>query len=227
MATPELTAVQRRVLGVLLEKSLATPQAYPLTEAATIAACNQRSNRDPVTDLDQSAVRRALLDLRQLGIARLIQRHGDRVEKHAHRVDDVLELAEPAQAILALLLVRGPQTVGELRTRSERLHRFATPDDVQTVLDALADRAEPLVRVVERQRGQKGARWAHLLADQAEVEAQAAAEADELETLRAEVVALRAEVARLRALAGEPDGIARSPSVAWAPDSGGCGPPRC
>lgn len=197
----ELTAEQGRVLGCLVEKQLTTPQAYPLTDAALIAACNQSTNRDPVVQYDLTAVRLAVRGLREKDLLRTVHRSGERSEKHQHRVDDVLQL-EPAQvALLAVLLLRGPQTPGELRARTERMHPFATVDDVARVLDALAARDEPLVTALPRQAGRKELRYAELL-----VAAGAAPPPpppdDEpgltLARLAEELAALRAEVAELR-----------------------------
>ena len=209
----ELTAPQRRVLGCLIEKQVTTPQAYPLTESALITACNQTTSRDPVVDYEQSTVRRALLDLRQLGLARMVHRSGDRVEKHRHLVDEALGLSQPEIAMLCVLLLRGPQTVSELRTRTERMHRFESPADVEAVLDALAAREpEPLVARMERQPGQSQPRYQHLLTPPDEEPppvavdprpASRSGQAADVEALRAEVAELRARVARLEAAAGE------------------------
>lgn len=208
----ELTATQRRVLGCLIEKQLTTPQAYPLTESAVITACNQTTNRNPIVAYDQSTVRRALLDLRQLGLARMIHRPGDRVEKHRHLVAEALELSPAEVAVLCVLLLRGPQTVGELRTRTERMHAFENLSDVEDVLEALSRREpEALVARVERLPGQSQARYQHLLTppDEEPVEPSASAPtprprsagaaASEVEQLRAEVAELRARVERLEA----------------------------
>lgn len=211
-----------RVLGCLVEKALTTPQQYPLTEAAVIAAANQTTNRDPVVDYDQGTVRRALLDLRAQGLARLVQRSSDRSPKHRHALAEALDLDEAQVALLALLMLRGPQTVAELRTRSERLHHFPAAEAVQATLDALAARDEPLVVRLPRRRGQKEERWGHLLqgdlvehgivagvgesiadGDLDETPAGPPRTLDallgEVAELRREVAALREEVAALRA----------------------------
>src|SRR5688572_29935486 len=109
-----LTPEEVRVLGCLVEKQLTTPNAYPMTESALVAACNQTTNRDPVVSYDQSTVRRTLLNLRQQGLARMVHRPGDRVEKHRHLLDEALELTPAQVAVLSVLFLRGPQTVGEL-----------------------------------------------------------------------------------------------------------------
>lgn len=208
----ELTAPQRRVLGCLIEKQLTTPQAYPLTESALITACNQTTSRDPVVSYEQSTVRRALLDLRQLGLARMVHRPGDRVEKHRHLADEALELSTAEIAVLCVMLLRGPQTVSELRTRTERMHRFESPADVERVLDALGSREpEPLVTRMERQPGQSQTRYQHLMtppdeepqAVAVEVRAPRSGHAADLEALRAEVAELRARVEKLEAHTGD------------------------
>ena len=169
----ELTTVECRVLGALIEKALATPQQYPLSEQALLSACNQTSNREPITDYGIADVRRGLIGLRRAGIAREMHQPGARVEKHRHTADDVLELGTDGLAVLALLLLRGPQTPGELRTRSTRLHSFESVAAVVGVLDDLAARQPPLVRRLERRPGQKESRYAHLLGEDADDAAQA------------------------------------------------------
>jgi uncharacterized protein len=218
-----LSHAEIRVLGCLVEKSLATPQAYPLSEAAIVAACNQSTNRDPVVAYDVDVVRRALVGLRRQGLARDVHRPGERAAKHRHLLDEALELSEAEVAVLAVLALRGPQTAAELRARTERLHAFSAVAEVEAVLARLAEHAGgPLVRLQERRPGQKEARWAHLLLDPDAEDAPDAvpAAADdepagprvslvgltaEGEALRAEVAALRAEVGRLR---GDPAGAA-------------------
>ena len=201
----ELSAVEIRVLGCLVEKQLTTPQQYPMTESALISACNQSTNRWPVVSYEQSTVRRALLDLRQQGLAKMVHRPGDRVEKHRHRLDEALSLSPAEIAVLSVLLLRGLQTTGELRSRTERLHRFDTTADIEAALDSLSQRSpDPLVRRLERQPGQSQARYQHLLADptEPEVQPQPAAAAPRAErapsAAAADLAALRAEVAHLR-----------------------------
>lgn len=204
-----ITAEETRVLGSLVEKQLATPQHYPLTENAVIAACNQATNRDPVVAFDQATVRRALVGLREQGLARLVHRPGDRTRKHAHRLDEALGLDPRELAVLALLLVRGPQTPGELRARAERLHPLETPDAVHEVLTGLAHRdGEALVAPLERRPGQKEVRYTELLSDEApppaEPPAASPGDGDEAATgdgdeLAATVARLVEDVARLRA----------------------------
>lgn len=157
-----LTPPQTRVLGCLLEKALATPGQYPLSEAALITACNQATNRFPVVTYDVTELRPALIGLRDRQLAKRTRRPGARVEKHAHLVDATLGLDAPAMALVALLLLRGPQTAGELRSRATRMSRFDDVTEVEAVLRRLAEQglAEPL----ERRPGEKQVRWRHLLA---------------------------------------------------------------
>lgn len=156
-----LTPTQARVLGCLLEKSLATPQQYPLSEAALITACNQATNRFPVVEYDLTDLRPALIGLRDRHLAKRTRRPGERVEKHAHLVDQTLGLDEPGMAVVALLLLRGPQTPGELRSRATRMSRFAEVSEVEQVLRRLAEQS--LVEQLERRPGEKQVRWRHLL----------------------------------------------------------------
>jgi uncharacterized protein len=158
-----LTDAQIRILGVLVEKQLTTPQQYPLTENALLTGCNQSTNRFPVVDFDTSVVRPALIRLRERGLAKRVMRAGERAEKHAHRLDEQLGLSSVAPlAVLTVLMLRGAQTPGELRTRSQRLHHLADTDELDAALSELQDRgyAEPL----PRRPGEKQVRWRHLLA---------------------------------------------------------------
>jgi uncharacterized protein len=161
-----LTPAQTRVLGCLVEKHLTTPQHYPLTENALIAACNQSTNRDPVVRFDATIVRRALVGLREHGLAREVHRPGERAAKHRHLLDEALGLDVPAIGVLAVLMLRGPQTAAELRARTERMHPFSSTDEVEQVLDALATHPSgALAARQERRPGQKEARYAHLMTD--------------------------------------------------------------
>jgi len=158
-----LTPEELRVVACLVEKQFTTPDSYPLTENAVVAACNQLSNRNPVVAYDTSTVRVTLTELRQRGLARVIHTPGARVPKHRQVLDEALGLSRAEVSLLAVLALRGPQTVGELRTRTERMHDFASLSEVEEALDGLADRHEPLVMRLERQPGQKEARFAQLL----------------------------------------------------------------
>lgn len=201
----ELTFAEGRVLGCLVEKQLLTPQGYPLTDNALVAACNQTTSREPIVRYDVPTVRLAVRSLREAGLVRT--RAGERADKHEHRLREALDLSPGEVALLAVLLLRGPQTSGELRARAERMHAFATTEEVERVLDGLADRTEPLVRRLERQPGRKEARYVDALVPR-EAEAPAAAPPSETPGA-ADVAALAAEVAELRAeLAGLRDAVA-------------------
>jgi uncharacterized protein len=156
-----LDSVEIRVLGALLEKQQATPEYYPLTLHALVAACNQKTNREPVTDLDEAAVLSALERLREHVL--VWKTGGARAERWEQNVDRRWGLDAAGKAVMTLLLLRGEQTPGELRGRSDRLHAFATPGDVEDALRALAAGSEPLVAETARRPGQKESRWAHLV----------------------------------------------------------------
>jgi uncharacterized protein YceH (UPF0502 family) len=160
----ELTAAQARVVGCLMEKELTTPDAYPMTLNAVTTACNQTSNRDPVVHWESREVETTLLALKAKGLARVVHPgSGERATKYRQVLDEVLELGAGDRALVAVLLLRGPQTVAELRTRTERLHPFSSPAEVEAALDALARRDPPLTARVERLSGQKEGRWIALL----------------------------------------------------------------
>lgn len=160
----DLTPEEVRVLGCLIEKELTTPDQYPLTTNSLRLACNQKTNREPVVDYTEVAVDQAMLRLRQAGLARTVSGQGMRSAKHRQVLGEAWDLDRRAQAVLGVLMVRGPQTVGELRTRTDRAAGFESLQDVETVLAALAARSpEPLVVRLERRPGQKEERWAHLL----------------------------------------------------------------
>ena len=204
----ELTSEEGRVLGALVEKQLTTPQQYPLTENALIAACNQSTNRDPVVAYDVSTVRITARSLREKGLLRMVHRPGERSDKHRHLLDSSLTLSQGQMTLLAVLLLRGPQTLAELRARSERMHAFATLAQVQVALDALTDRDDPLVARLERQPGRKEMRYGQLLVEveqgnrHEQLSDQSpplggvtlAGLARDVELLRAEVAALRSQV---------------------------------
>ncbi len=202
----ELTAAESRVLGALIEKHMTTPDHYPLTTKALIAACNQSSNRDPVVAYDEDIVIDAMNALRELRLAKTVRRHGERAMKHMEVVEEPLEIDRRQKALLAVLLLRGPQTLGELRSRTERYCTFADLEDVADTLAAMERRDEPLVTLLARRPGQKEARYQQLISDEdiaAAIQAppqEAAPAVDELAVLRQEVAALRSEVAHLRGL---------------------------
>jgi uncharacterized protein len=220
MLIPPLTDVEVRVLGSLLEKEVTTPDNYPLSLNVLLAACNQTTNREPVMRLDEGAVLPATVALRRRGLLRQIQPAGSRVTKFEQLLGDELVLGKRELAVLGVLMLRGPQTPGELFARTARLEPFADPADLEGVLERLIARVpEPLVARLPRRPGQKEVRFAHLLGGEGPV-ADAALRAEEggvspgpgatgedrvaalertVEELRTEVAALRAEIAALRA----------------------------
>jgi uncharacterized protein YceH (UPF0502 family) len=159
----ELTAEERRVLGCLVEKERTTPQGYPLTLNSLRLACNQTTARDPVVRYEDPDVEAALASLRAAGLIRIVHSPHNRATKYRHVLGDALEIGDGEVALLAVLMLRGPQTIGELHARTERLHRFDGLPDVQSHLDALAARDPALTVRLERRPGQKDARWDHLL----------------------------------------------------------------
>ena len=200
--------MQVRVLGCLLEKQQTTPDAYPLTLNSLRLACNQSTNREPVVDYDEPTVRDAAQRLGQMGWARMASYHGSRAAKYRHLLDEALELAPDERALLCVLMLRGPQTSGELKQRTERMHRFADLNSVEEALDRLT--ARELGRWLERRPGQKEARYTHLLEEAQDLDGidvpETAETAEtppdgltgEVAALRRELDALRAEVAALR-----------------------------
>src|SRR5580658_7502216 len=158
-----LTAAEARVVGALIEKEVTTPDYYPMSMNALINACNQRSNREPVTDLDEDAVRQALHGLEDLRIAGRARGADGRVAKYEHWLGEVFNFSRAEAALICVLLLRGPQTPGELRGRTERLHRFEELADVIAGLEKLMERDPPLAAILPRQPGTKEARYAHLL----------------------------------------------------------------
>lgn len=199
-----LDEIEARVLGCLVEKDLATPEYYPLTLNALTNACNQKSNRDPMMLLEKTDVVRALDSLRQKQMAHQ-SAEGIRAAKYCHNLEAVLNLDPEDLAVLAELLLRGPQTVGELRNRAERMCPLGDLQAVEELLQNLMEREEPLVMRLPRQAGRKDHRFAHLLSGAPEIEESstlpieparlsAAAENDRIAKLEAEVAALRAEL---------------------------------
>jgi uncharacterized protein len=158
-----LSDVEVRVLGVLVEKERTTPEAYPLSTGALHTGCNQRTNRDPVTDLHLRDVTEALQRLRDRGLANTVQEVSDRVPKHRHLLARALDVDDRELALVAVLMLRGAQTPGELRTRTERYVAFADVPAVTAVLERLASRSVPLVRCLGRGPGQSQDRWVHTL----------------------------------------------------------------
>jgi uncharacterized protein len=211
--TPDtpLDAIGVRVLGSLIEKQITTPANYPLTLNALTAACNQTSNRDPVLGLEEAAVLDSLAELTRRSLVRQVYRSDSRAKRYRHLVPETLNLHDAETAVLCVLMLRGAQTAGEIRTRTARLFEFRDLAHVDITLQTLMTLPEPLVAQLPRQPGQKEVRYAHLLAGEPEADApHAAAEpaaaepapaaASRLETLEEEVASLRSEVAELRSL---------------------------
>jgi len=197
-----LDADEVRVLGSLLEKEVTTPEYYPLSLNALLNACNQKSNRDPVVHFDEDTVERVLYTLRDKGLLLNITGAGSRVPKYGHRLSEKLNLGRRELAVLCELMLRGPQTLGELRTRAERMHPF---DDLAEV-ESVVDRMPELVTKLPRRPGEKEARYAHLLSgmpaaiDSSEqaTDLPLPARADRLGALEAEVAQLRSELEDLK-----------------------------
>lgn len=199
-----LSAVEARVLGALVEKEVTTPEYYPLSLNALVNACNQKNNRDPVMSLDEDAVRQALRGLEDDGLAGPRRGGDSRVTKYEHRLQEVFNFTRGEAAVMCVLLLRGAQTPGELRGRTERMHRFEELDDVQGTLQRLMQRDPALVTALRRQAGTKETRYAHLLSGEMEASegvpagvAETAGD-DRVSRLVAEVAELRQEVAELR-----------------------------
>lgn len=216
MLQPPFTDVEVRVLGSLVEKEVTTPDNYPLSLSALTAACNQTSNREPVMRLEESEVHAALGTLRRRALVLAITPSGSRVMKYRHLLDEKLDLGRGAMALLDGLMLRGPQTLGELHARTGRLAEFTDTDAIEGALDALVERTpEPLVTRLPRRPGQKEIRYAHLLSGEPVIPEHAEPAAprgapshdDErvaalelaVEALRAELAAVRAELADFRA----------------------------
>ena len=211
----ELDAVEVRVLGALIEKQLATPEYYPLTLNALVAACNQKSSREPVMELSEDDVGPALDRLQDEKLVWKVL--GGRATRWDHNLDATWQLDRAAKAIIALLFLRGAQTAGELRTRSDRMHEFAAIDDVEATLQRLGSGDAQLVREMPRRPGQKEVRWAHLLSGVAAAAPAAEGTAESglpqketseplstrVHRLEEHVAALAAELAALKARLGE------------------------
>jgi uncharacterized protein YceH (UPF0502 family) len=208
----KLNEVEVRVLGCLVEKQLTTPEYYPLTLNALTAACNQRSNRDPVVAYDDQTITSALDSLRDKNLVYVFYGSTSRVVKYKHMLPGVFELEPDEVAVMAVLMLRGPQTVGELRERTGRMHEFSGLGEVQETLDRLSSRDDPLIVKLERQPGRKDPRYAHLLAGQPDNPVSAAPShsaaatqpaGSRIDAVESEVKALRAEVEALRAMFDE------------------------
>ena len=202
-----LNEVEARVLGALVEKDITTPDYYPLSLNALVNACNQKSNRDPVMSLDESAARDALSGLQEMKLAGPASGADSRVAKYEHRLQDVFNFSRGETAVMCVLLLRGPQTPGELRGRTERMHRFEDLEAVQASLQKLVQREPALVAVLPRQPGTKESRYAHLLSgniDMAELASRSAAtpvdhgDQERITRLEEQVVELQRELSDLK-----------------------------
>lgn len=203
-----LSEIETRILGSLVEKELTTPDYYPLSLNALLNACNQKSNRDPVMNLNENAVGQALRNLEKEGLAGPADGMDNRVTKFEHRLQEAFNFDRREIAILCELLLRGPQTPGELRSRADRMHPFDDLGQVQSTLQRLSQREPPLVKVLPRQPGTKEARYAHLLSGDVRIQAPAATpeaavtpsavEGDRIVRLESEVASLHNEVANLK-----------------------------
>ena len=160
----QLSDIEVRVLGSLIEKDITTPDYYPLSLNALVNACNQKNNRDPIMNLDEDSVRDALNTLQEKRFAGPAGGADSRVTKYEHRLQEVFNFDRREIAVICVLLLRGPQTPGELRGRTDRMYRYEALDDVQTTIQRLMDREPPLVRVLPRQPGTKESRYVHLFA---------------------------------------------------------------
>ena len=209
-----LTEIETRVLGSLIEKDITTPDYYPLSLNALVNACNQKNNRDPVMTLDEETVRQALSTLQEKRLAGPASGADSRVTKFEHRLQEVFNFDRREIAIVCVLLLRGPQTPGELRSRTDRMYHFEALDDIVSTLDRLAQRELPLVRVLPRQPGTKESRYTHLFSGEPQessvagtwperqpkepAAAGANSVADGLITLEEEVARLRQELSEVQ-----------------------------
>jgi len=204
--TFQLSEIESRILGSLIEKDITTPEYYPLSLNALVNACNQKNNREPVMNLGEDAVRQGLQELQEKGLAGQAGGADSRVTKFEHRLQEVFNFDRREIAVLCVLLLRGQQTPGELRTRTDRMYHFEALEDVVATLDRLARREPPLVRVLPRQPGTKESRYTQLLSQTGGERPPslgadplpAVYDADRLARLEEEVARLRQEIADFR-----------------------------
>ena len=204
-----LNPIEVRVLGALIEKQITTPEYYPLTVNALIAACNQKNNRNPVTSFGEGDIEDAVYTLREKNLVYVFHGSTSRVPKYKHVVPEVMHLSPPEVAAICVLMLSGPQTVGEIRTRGSRMYDFSGLEEVEETLRALAAREdEPLVIRLPRQPGQKDARYVHLLSGEPDIEemtesvpaeraARRAGDAERLAVLEQQVQSLTEQVSKL------------------------------
>lgn len=203
-----LNEIEARVLGSLIEKDITTPDYYPLSLNALTNACNQKNNREPVTNLDEDSIRKALRTLNEKGLAGSAGGADSRVAKYEHRLQEAFNFGRQETAVICVLLLRGPQTLGELRGRTDRMYHFEELTDVLATLDRLMKREPPLVKMLPRPAGTRESRYAHLFCGDVPgwepppelhpAAPQSPADADSIRRLEAEVAALRTELAELR-----------------------------
>jgi uncharacterized protein YceH (UPF0502 family) len=211
-ALPALSLLETRVLGVLAEKQRTVPDSYPLTLNSLVSGCNQKSSRDPVIEASEAEVQAALDSLRSLSL--IVETSGGRASRYAHNIERVLHIPTQSTALLAMLMLRGPQTAGELRINCERLHKFADISSVESFLVELAERAAGgLVVELPRQPGARENRWMHTLSGAPAIDEHASAAVSaapsgdvtvgEIAALKANVARLEAEIGDLRAMMGK------------------------
>lgn len=205
-----LNDIEVRVLGSLVEKQVTTPEYYPLTLNALMLACNQKNNRHPVTAYNEDTVAQALESLREKNLAYVFYGSTSRVPKYKHVLPEVMHLSQPELAVICVLLLRGPQTTGELATRAFRLHEFSGLEEVESTLNSLISREpDPLVTRLPRQPGQKEVRYAHLLSGEVAFEdlgeterpremTARSTQSDRVSKLESEVETLKTEIGRLQ-----------------------------
>ena len=202
----QLNKVEARVLGALVEKDITTPDYYPLSLNALVNACNQKNNRDPVTSLDENAVREALDTLQTKRLAGATSSADSRVTKYEHRLQEVFNFRRDETAVICVLLLRGPQTPGELRGRTERMHLFNDLDEVQSTLQRFIQRNPPLIAMLARQPGTKESRYMHLFSGDVDswqppsnsVTSPITSDGDRIADLETAVAGLEKEIAELK-----------------------------
>jgi uncharacterized protein YceH (UPF0502 family) len=190
-----------RVLGALIEKEITTPDYYPLSLNALAAACNQTSNRNPVVHYDEQTVVQALDTLREKKLVHIVDRGESRVTKYRHVLYETLNMSRPVIAVMGVLMLRGPQTLGEIRTRTSRLYDFTSLEQVETTLNGLMSGESPFITRLPRQSGQKEVRYAHLLSGEVtftELEPEAEPQVDRIAKLEKEVEDLKRQFEEFR-----------------------------
>lgn len=198
---PTLNDIEVRVLGSLVEKEITTPDYYPLSLNAVMAACNQSSNRNPVVHLDEATTARALDSLREKKLVVFVDRSESRVTKYRHILYEAMNWGRPAIAVMDVLMLRGPQTAGEIRTRTNRLYDFQSLDEVDMTLNSLISAEPPFVARLSRQAGQKEVRYAHLLSGEVQLiepEPQPEPQLDRIGKLEREVEELKRQFSEFR-----------------------------